>query len=199
MLCFASVFSFFLELFLHWSPVAYWVPTKLGSSSFCVLSFWLFRGILDQINRLCTQRNLYLYYLYLGIPDGLVCKESAYQSRRHKGHGFDPWVRKIPWRRAWQTTPIFLPIVSHGQKSLVGHSPWFQKVRDYWSDLTCVCVCVCNQVWNKAVQAPCPFHNPSEYLQYSPCTFSTSFKACWICCPIENTSQERYLETFFFS
>ena len=40
--CFGSVSSFFLELFLHWSPVAYWAPTDLGSSSFSVLSFCLF-------------------------------------------------------------------------------------------------------------------------------------------------------------
>ena len=40
--CFSSVSSFFLELFLHWSPVAYWAPTDLGSSSFTVLSFCLF-------------------------------------------------------------------------------------------------------------------------------------------------------------
>ena len=40
--CFGSVSSFFLELFLHWSPVAYWAPTNLGSSSFSVLSFCLF-------------------------------------------------------------------------------------------------------------------------------------------------------------
>ena len=40
--CFGSVRSFFLELFLHWSPVAYWAPTSLGSSSFSVLSFCLF-------------------------------------------------------------------------------------------------------------------------------------------------------------
>ena len=40
--CFGCIPSFFLELFLHWSPVAYWAPTNLGSSSFSVLSFWLF-------------------------------------------------------------------------------------------------------------------------------------------------------------
>ena len=34
--------------------------------------------------------------------------------------GFDPWVGKIPWRRAWQPTPVFLPRESHGQRSLVG-------------------------------------------------------------------------------
>ena len=40
--CFSSISSFFLELFLHCSPVAYWAPTDLGSSSFSVLSFYLF-------------------------------------------------------------------------------------------------------------------------------------------------------------
>ena len=40
--CFGSVSSFFLELFLHWSPVAYWAPTDLRSSSFSILSFCLF-------------------------------------------------------------------------------------------------------------------------------------------------------------
>ena len=34
------------------------------------------------------------------------------------------WVRKIPWRRKWQPTPLFLPEKSHGQRSLVGYSPW---------------------------------------------------------------------------
>ena len=44
--------------------------------------------------------------------------------------GSDPWVRKIPWRRAWQYTPVFLPGQSHGQKSLVGYSPWDCKESD---------------------------------------------------------------------
>ena len=49
-------------------------------------------------------------------------KESA--CRRHKRHGFDPWVRKIPSRRAGQPTLVFLPGEYHGQMSLVGYSPW---------------------------------------------------------------------------
>ena len=43
---------------------------------------------------------------------------------RGKRHGFDSCVGKIPWRRNWQPTPGFLPGESHGQRSLVGHSPW---------------------------------------------------------------------------
>ena len=35
---------------------------------------------------------------------------------------FDPWVRKIPWRRKWQPTPVFLPGESHGRRNLVGYS-----------------------------------------------------------------------------
>ena len=44
--------------------------------------------------------------------------------------GFDPWVMKIPWRRAGQPTPVFLPGESHGQKSLVFYSPLGSKESD---------------------------------------------------------------------
>ena len=44
-------------------------------------------------------------------------KESACQCRRHRRRGFDPQVRKIPWRWKWQPTPVFLPRKSNGQKS----------------------------------------------------------------------------------
>ena len=39
----------------------------------------------------------------------------------HRRHGFNPWVRKIPWRRKWQPTPVFLPGKSHRQRSLEGY------------------------------------------------------------------------------
>ena len=41
-----------------------------------------------------------------------------------------PWVEKIPWRRKWQPTPVFLPGESHGQRSLVGYSPQCHKESD---------------------------------------------------------------------
>ena len=44
--------------------------------------------------------------------------------------GFNLWVGKIPWRRAWQPTPVFLPGESHGQRSLCGYSPWGHKESD---------------------------------------------------------------------
>ena len=42
----------------------------------------------------------------------------------------NPWVGKIPWRRAWQPTPVFMPGESHGQRSLVGYTPWGYKESD---------------------------------------------------------------------
>ena len=63
-------------------------------------------------------------FLFLsGFPGGASGKEPACQCRRHKGLGFDPWVGKIPWRKKWQPTPVFLPGESHGQRSLAGCSP----------------------------------------------------------------------------
>ena len=41
-----------------------------------------------------------------------------------------PWVGKTPWRRKWQPTPVFLPGKSHGQRSLMGYSPWSCKESD---------------------------------------------------------------------
>ena len=61
---------------------------------------------------------------------GASGKEPACQCRRFKRHRFDPWVRKIPWRREWQLIPVFLPGKSHGQRGLVGYSPWSQKELD---------------------------------------------------------------------
>ena len=55
---------------------------------------------------------------------GLPSKGLACQSRRPKNCGFDPWVGKIPWRREWQSMPVFLPGESHEQRSLMGSRPW---------------------------------------------------------------------------
>ena len=58
------------------------------------------------------------------------CKESARQWRRLR---FNPWVRKTPWRRKKQLTPLFLPGKFNGQGSLVGYSPWDRRVRHNWA------------------------------------------------------------------
>ena len=56
---------------------------------------------------------------YWSFQVALVVKEPACQCGIRKRCGFDPWVGKIPWRREWQPTPVFLPGESHGQRSLM--------------------------------------------------------------------------------
>jgi len=68
-----------------------------------------------------------------GMAGGTVVKKkkkSSCQCRRHRRHGFDPWVGKISWRRKWQTTPIFLPGEFHRQRGLAEYSPWGCKELD---------------------------------------------------------------------
>ena len=60
--------------------------------------------------------------MFPGITSGSG-KELNCQCRSHKRCGFDPWVSKIPWRRAWQPTPVSLPRESRGQRNLAGYSP----------------------------------------------------------------------------
>ena len=60
----------------------------------------------------------------------MAARIPACQCRRHKRPRFDPWVRKIPWRRPWQPTPVFLPGESHGQRILAGYSPWGRTESD---------------------------------------------------------------------
>ena len=64
----------------------------------------------------------------LFVPRWRAGKESACQYRRCE---FDPWIwGEIPWRRKWQPTPVFLPGIFCGQRSLVGCSPWGGKESD---------------------------------------------------------------------
>ena len=58
------------------------------------------------------------------FPAGASGKEPAWQCRRPKRRRFDSWVGKIPWRRKWHPTPVFLPRKFHGQRSLAGDNPW---------------------------------------------------------------------------
>ena len=62
-----------------------------------------------------------------GFPGGTSGEEPSCQCRRQKGRGLDPWVGKIPQRRAWQLIPVFLPGESHGWGSMAGYSPQGRK------------------------------------------------------------------------
>ena len=55
--------------------------------------------------------------MFMDFPGGTSGKEPPCQCRRLKRHGFNPWIEKIPWRRAWQPTSVFLP----------GESPWTEE------------------------------------------------------------------------
>ena len=65
----------------------------------------------------------------IGLPWCSVVKNSPVIQELQETW-FDPWVRKMPWRRAWQPTLLFLLGEFHGQRSLVGHSPWGHKESD---------------------------------------------------------------------
>ena len=56
-----------------------------------------------------------------------VVKNPSANPGRHERHRFNPWVGKIPWRRAWQPIPVFLPGESHEQRSLADYGPYNHK------------------------------------------------------------------------
>ena len=64
------------------------------------------------------------------FPGGASSKELACQCRRLNRQMFNPWIGKLPWRRAWQPTPLFLSGESLRQWSLVGYNPWGHKESD---------------------------------------------------------------------
>ena len=80
-----------------------------------------------------AERYLVTYSISQGFPSGSDGKESICNTG---DVGFDIWVGKIPWSRKWQPTPVLLPRESHGQRSLVGFSPWGHKESDTTEQLT---------------------------------------------------------------
>ena len=75
--------------------------------------------------------NIFVVYIFFTKELSRWCsdKESTCQCRRRRSHRFNPWMGKIPWRRAWQLTPAFLPGGFQGQRSLVGYNPWGHTVK----------------------------------------------------------------------
>ena len=72
----------------------------------------------------------------MGFPGGTSGKEPAYQCKRHKRRRYNPWVGKIPWRRAWPPTPVCLPGEFHRQRNLADYSPWGGRESDVTEQLT---------------------------------------------------------------
>ena len=73
-----------------------------------------------------------------GFPHSSAGKESAC----NVGDMGSVPIRKIPWRRAWQPTAVFLPGESHGQRSLAGYSPWGRTESDTTEVTSLVCASV---------------------------------------------------------
>ena len=93
------------------------VTTELLNSNIHIhIGYWT---ACAQWSKIRKQPISFFSPLSLGFQVVQVVK-SCLQCRRP---GLDPWVGTIPWRRAWQPTPVFLPGESHRQKSLVGYSP----------------------------------------------------------------------------
>ena len=76
---------------------------------------------LDPSSSLCGIHSCVCVLLLLGFPGGASGKELACRCRSCNRRGLDPWVKKVPWRRAWQPTPVFLP----------GKSQWTEEPGDY--------------------------------------------------------------------
>ena len=68
--------------------------------------------------------------LMMGFPGGTSGKESTCNAGDVNDAMFDPWVGKIPWKRAWQPTSVFLSGESHGQRSLADYCPYSRKGSD---------------------------------------------------------------------
>ena len=118
----SSVHGIFQARVLQWIAISFsrgssrprnW--TRVSHIAGRRFTVWATRERLTHLLFLSTQ---------LGIPWWLHQFRDCLQCRRPR---FDPWVGKIPWRREWQSNPVFLPGKSHGQRSLADYSPWVVK------------------------------------------------------------------------
>ena len=86
-----------------------------------------------------TTQTVFWIVWVSGFPGGTSGKELACQCRRHKKHGFDPWVRKNPWRRKWQSTSLFClenPMDRGAWQAMVQRvpksQPWLNQLGMHW-------------------------------------------------------------------
>ena len=130
----SSVHGILQARILEWIAIcfsrgSYWLRdwTQVSCIAGKLFTVWATR---ESLRSWTGPENSWLYtnsQIYSTAIDGTSGKDAAYQCWRQ---GFRPWVGKIPWRRAWQPTPVFLPGESHGQRSLVGYSAQGHKESD---------------------------------------------------------------------
>ena len=115
---------------VHWilqASILEWVAT-----SFSRQSSW---------SRTWTQVSYIAGEFFTTEPPGKATRTTRETHLPSWQHRLDLWVRKIPWRRKWQFISVFLLGKSHGQRSLVGYSPWgCKRVRHDWSGLAHISV-----------------------------------------------------------
>jgi len=108
-------------------------PLKINIIIVCLnmsLLCWCLFSLPDRLLSVGSQRVGHDRATSLGFPGGSDDKASAHNAG---GPEFNCWVRKIPWRRKWQSTPALLPGKSHGRRSLIGYSPWGRRVGHDWA------------------------------------------------------------------
>ena len=90
------------------------------SCSFCFLNLLpnIMHAHIKNKHNKATQQ-----YKFIKSKGGAISKDPACQCGRIKRHRFNPCMEKIPWKRAWQPTPVLLPGESHGQRRPAGYSP----------------------------------------------------------------------------
>ena len=104
-------------------------------------------------------------------------REPACQFRESKRHRFNPWVWKIPWSRKWQPTPIFLPGKFHGQRSLVGYSPWGPKESDA-TEQECT-----SFLWLSGREPACQFRESKRH-RFNPWVWKIPWRRKWQPTPV---------------
>ena len=124
------------------------------------------------------------WYHSLHVSGGRLSMERAFlvaqMVKTLPAPGFDPWVGKIPWRRAWQPTPVFLPGESHGQRSLAGYSPWGRKESDTTERLSAA------QAWEALSLVPAPLAAAAG-VQHLLQTFFHGHQESWLSPPCKDS------------
>ena len=119
-----SVHGIFQARGLEWGAIAFSNHGQLQAINVMLLNVELERHVhIGCYQCVLVTVNILLCRTIWASQVVLVIKNPLANAGRCKRCGFDPWVGKIPWRRAWQPTPVFLPGESHGQRSLLGYGP----------------------------------------------------------------------------
>ena len=121
----------------------------------------------------------------MGFPGGASGREPTCQCRRHKRCGFDPWVGKIPWRRAWQPTPVVLPEESpwteeSGElQSRASHSVG-HDCRDWAHMRTRLCMTVCICLSHTCIYTRCVCNGYSNLSTWCAYVCAQSLSSVWL-------------------